>query len=208
MTVILSKWQKQHLLKEVYMCTDSWYTTVFLSPLSTDTELVSEQCQLTHHTWQYYPYLSFGACTLLILMALSGAVISIMWKTEGSFCLPVCAVSEAVPSIFHCRGGCFLLSGTVFPIMCIYSTKLHIAHVCIFAIPSGVPSWLLQRFSLDRQVGTQSTWSQISVCVISEAKQLMCLFLARRSVLKRTLVCSGLFFAYGRCLCFKESTNV
>lgn len=33
----------------------------------------------SHITPDYiYPYLSFGACTLLILMALSGAVISIM----------------------------------------------------------------------------------------------------------------------------------
>lgn len=138
MTVILSKWQKQHLLKEVYMCTDSWYTSFsFPSQLTLNWSLSNASSHITPDN--IYPYLSFGACTLLILMALSGAVISIMWKTKGSFCLPVCAVSEAVPSIFHCRGGCFLLSGTVFPIMCIYSTKLHIAHVCIFAIPSGVP---------------------------------------------------------------------
>lgn len=110
MTVILSKWQKQHLLKEVYMCTDSWYTTVFLSPqLTLNWSLSNASSHITPDN--IYPYLSFGACTLLILMALSGAVISIMWKTEGSFCLPVCAVSEAVPSIFHCRGACFFIIG-------------------------------------------------------------------------------------------------
>lgn len=61
---------------------------------------------------------SLGACTLLVLTTLSGAVPSIMGKKiEVIFYL---CVSEAVPSIFHCRGGCFLLSGTVFPIMSVY----------------------------------------------------------------------------------------
>lgn len=37
-------------------------------------------------------------------------------QKEGSFCLPMCvSVSEAVPSIFHCRGGCFYYREQCFP---------------------------------------------------------------------------------------------
>lgn len=50
------------------------------------------------------------------------------------------SLSEAVPSIFHCRGG-FLLSGTVFPIMRINAvTPMHVLCASV-----SMPTYPLQR---------------------------------------------------------------
>lgn len=50
-------------------------------------------------------------------------------KKKVVFAYQCVSVSEAVPSIFHCRGGCFLLSGTVFPIMCVNTVHYYTMHM-------------------------------------------------------------------------------
>lgn len=78
----------------------------------------------------FYVLVSFGAA-YLDDTKLSGAVPSIMTKSEGSFCLPVCVnvcvyLSGAVSLIFHCKGGatyrgqCFPEFYTFFICSCVF----------------------------------------------------------------------------------------
>lgn len=48
------------------------------------------------------------------------------------------SLSEAVPSIFHCRGG-FLLSGTVFPIMHVNTVRHYYARAVCICFHANIP---------------------------------------------------------------------
>lgn len=53
-------------------------------------------------------------------------------KQKGSFCLPVCvcvSISEAVPSIFHCRGGNLIIGNSVSHNVYIYKLHFPLMHM-------------------------------------------------------------------------------
>lgn len=68
------------------------------------------------------------------------------------------SLSEAVTSIFHCRGG-FLLSGTVFPIMRVNTVHHHYARArCVFSCQRTLCSLNMLRSALLKMPHFQGSW--------------------------------------------------
>lgn len=131
MTVILSKWQKQHLLTEVYVSTDGRYRArssqarpprsfCFLrnwhwTGVSATPAHISHLTASAEHLWPCRRYRFLGTRTLLLLTTLSGAVSSIMGKKKkvvfAYHC--VCPYRRQCPPSFTVGVDVFIIGNSV-----------------------------------------------------------------------------------------------
>lgn len=135
MTVILSKWQKQHLLTDVCMCTDSRYwTQEHQKPLQT-AQLWGDLFRMDTGLAEIYfnplcvstgPWCMYTSRPSII----GSSVFHNVQKEEGSFySTSVCLYRRQCPPYFTVGVDVFIIGDSVSHNVCKYSTLLHTARI-------------------------------------------------------------------------------